>query len=109
MTIRMPRYRHHKARGLAVVTLHGKDHYLGRYDSPESHQHYHRLLAEYCSQAATGQPPTPSASQVCKGGNNWTVQLLSVTYNGLTLSATALLEQFRLAQLLLRLTFLFFW
>ncbi len=43
----VPSYRLHKARGLAVVTLGGKDHYLGKYGSPESHACYHQLLAEY--------------------------------------------------------------
>jgi len=43
---RDPKYRLHKARGLAVVSLFGKDHYLGKYGSPESKEAYHRLIAE---------------------------------------------------------------
>lgn len=46
-TAKLPRYRHHKARNLAVVRLNGKDHYLGRYDSPESHREYNRLVGEW--------------------------------------------------------------
>jgi hypothetical protein len=42
-----PKYRHHKARNLAVVRTEGKDHYLGRYGSEESKAEYHRLLADW--------------------------------------------------------------
>ncbi|CAN5835526.1 site-specific integrase [soil metagenome] len=44
---RPPSYRLHKARNLAVVTFNGKDHYLGPYGSPESHEKYARLIAEW--------------------------------------------------------------
>ena len=44
---RQPSYRLHKARGCAVVTINGKDHYLGKYDSPESHEEYARLIAQW--------------------------------------------------------------
>jgi len=47
MTVRKPSYRFHKARRCAVVTIAGKDHYLGAYDSPESWEKYHRLVAEW--------------------------------------------------------------
>ena len=38
-----PRYRLHKPTGLAVVTFDRKDHYLGRFNSAESLEAYHRL------------------------------------------------------------------
>jgi integrase len=44
---RTPSYRHHKPSGQAVVTLGGRDIYLGRYSSPESRVEYDRLLAEW--------------------------------------------------------------
>ena len=44
---RDPKYRHHKARNLAVVRIDGKDYYLGRYGSEESRTKYHRLLADW--------------------------------------------------------------
>lgn len=43
----VPAYRLHKARGCAVVTLHGRDRYLGAYGSPESQAKYNRLVAEH--------------------------------------------------------------
>jgi integrase len=42
-----PSYRHHKPSGQAVVTLDGRDFYLGHWDSPESHAEYDRRLAEW--------------------------------------------------------------
>jgi hypothetical protein len=44
---RTPAYRQLKARNLAVVTIDGRDHYLGRYNSPESREQYDRLIAEW--------------------------------------------------------------
>jgi len=44
---RQPTYRLHKARGCAVVTINGKDHYLGKFNSPESHEKYARLIAQW--------------------------------------------------------------
>jgi integrase len=46
-TSRPPSYRLHRARNLAVVTIDGKNHYLGLYGSPESHEKYARLIAEW--------------------------------------------------------------
>jgi hypothetical protein len=56
-TNRPPLYRFHKARGSAVVTINGKNHYLGPYGSPESHEKYARLIAEW--QANGRQLPAP--------------------------------------------------
>ena len=44
---RDPKYRHQKARNLAVVRIDGKDYYLGRFGSDESKAKYHRLLADW--------------------------------------------------------------
>ena len=44
---RDPKYRHHKARNLAVVRIDGKDYYLGRFGSDESKTKYYRLLADW--------------------------------------------------------------
>lgn len=49
MSPRIPTYRLHRATGLAVVTLDGKDHYLGRHGSPESKAEYDRLVADWMS------------------------------------------------------------
>jgi integrase len=43
----VPKYRKHKATGQAVVTLNGKDHYLGSYGSKDSRTAYDQLIAEW--------------------------------------------------------------
>ena len=43
----VPSYRHHKPSGKAVVTLNGRDFYLGPWQSPESKSEYDRLIAEW--------------------------------------------------------------
>jgi len=62
-----PKYRHYKPKNLGVVRIDGKDHYLGRYDSSESWEKYHRLVAEWLSRgqtiaADTVTPAKPSDS-----------------------------------------------
>jgi integrase len=46
----IPSYRRHRASGLAVVTLSGKDHYLGHYGTPESLEAYRRVTADWLRQ-----------------------------------------------------------
>lgn len=48
----IPSYRLHKATGQAVVTLNGKDHYLGRHGTPESQESYKRTIAEWLQQGS---------------------------------------------------------
>ena len=43
---KVPSYCRHKASGQAVVRIDGKDHYLGVYGSPGSHERYRRIIAE---------------------------------------------------------------
>src|SRR5687768_16967441 len=49
---KIPSYRLHRPSGRAVVTLHGKDVYLGAHGSPASHTEYKRVIAEWL---ATGR------------------------------------------------------
>jgi hypothetical protein len=46
---RTPSYRKHKGSGQAVVTLNGKDHYLGRYGTRHSKDAYDRLICLRCN------------------------------------------------------------
>ena len=50
---RIPSYRHHKPSGQAVVTLGGRDFYLGKYNSPSSRAEYNRLIAEWTANGGT--------------------------------------------------------
>ena len=60
MPRRTPKYRHYKPKNLGMVVIDGHAHYLGKYDSPESRERYHRLIAEFHAgrhAPATAHPP----------------------------------------------------
>jgi integrase len=44
---RIPSYRHHKPSGQAVVTLNGRDVYLGKHDTPESRATYEHMISRW--------------------------------------------------------------
>ena len=46
---RNPKYRKHRASGQAVVTIDGRDHYLGPYGTKASHNEFDRLIGEWRS------------------------------------------------------------
>jgi integrase len=55
----VPSYRHHKPSGQAVVTLNGRDLYLGKHGSSESRAEYQRLVGEWLTRG--GLPPVAMA------------------------------------------------
>src|SRR5207249_1404885 len=57
-----PSYRYHKARNCAVVTIDGRNHYLGPWQSPESHERYAALIAEWRRNGGTLPDPAPAAT-----------------------------------------------
>ena len=56
-----PSYRLHKPSGQAVVTLNGRDFYLGAFESKESREKYDQLIGEWLS-AGRQTPPTGGLS-----------------------------------------------
>ena len=58
-TRKPPSYRLHKATGQGVVTLNGRDVYLGEYGTPNSQQAYDRTIAEWL---ANGRQLLPTAA-----------------------------------------------
>ena len=56
---RLPKYCIHKSRNLAFVTIGGREVYLGRAHSPESHERYQAALADHLA----GVVPTTTTSQ----------------------------------------------
>ncbi len=50
---RTPGYLLHKASGQARVRIRGRDYYLGKYNTPESLERYHQLVAQYVAGADT--------------------------------------------------------
>ncbi|MCP4512365.1 MAG: hypothetical protein GY826_38875 [Fuerstiella sp.] len=55
-----PKYRHHKASGQAVVTIQGRDHYLGPWKTKASKLEYDRLIGEWLS---AGRPQAGASTQ----------------------------------------------
>jgi len=72
-----PAYRHHKARNLAVVTIDGKNHYLGPWQSPGSHEKYATLIAEWVRNGGT--LPAPVATPTV-GADRISVNELILAY-----------------------------
>lgn len=56
-----PKYRKHRASGQAVVTIAGKDHYLGPHGSKASKREYDRLIAEW--EAGNRSPLAPASPE----------------------------------------------
>ena len=73
-TLRTPSYRLHKPTGQAVVSLNGKDFYLGRFGSPGSRAEYDRLIIEWITNGR--RLPTP----VSGAGSDLTVNELLLAY-----------------------------
>ncbi|MFN0137884.1 MAG: site-specific integrase, partial [Phycisphaerae bacterium] len=72
-----PSYRLHKPKGLAVVRLSGRDIYLGKYGTPESHATYERLIAEWL---ANGRELPPSKRVEASSVNVFTVNDLILAF-----------------------------
>jgi hypothetical protein len=62
---RLPSYRLHKATGCAVVTLAGRDHYLGPHGTPESLDAYKRLISEWTAAGLAASSAIIAASPAC--------------------------------------------
>jgi len=54
---RVPKLQRHKASGRAVVRLDGKDHYLGKYGTPDAEAAYHRLISEWLASGSSASGP----------------------------------------------------
>ena len=63
----VPKYRHHKPTGRAVVTINGHHLYLGVHGSPESRTAYDRAVAEWLAHGRADPAAPKPASQVLVG------------------------------------------
>ena len=54
----LPKYRHHRASGQAIVTLDGRDFYLGPFGTSASKQGYDRLLTEWLANGRRLEAPS---------------------------------------------------
>jgi integrase len=74
---RTPKYRLHRPSGLAVVSLGGRDRYLGPYGTPESRAEYDRLIAEWlltgrkAAHAPGNSPDDLTVSELCLKYLEW--------------------------------------
>ena len=73
--INPPKYTLHRSSGQARVRIDGKDHYLGPYGSAESHEKYHRLIAEW-----SASPPTLATGASKPSTGSMTVADLLLQY-----------------------------
>jgi len=73
-----PKYREHKT-GQAVVRIAGRDYYLGKHDSDESREEYHRLLAEWRS-SGSSRAWTPRNRNGKRGADELTIVQLILLY-----------------------------
>ena len=60
----VPKYRKHRPSGQAVVTICGRDHYLGPHGTKASKAEYDRLVGEWMATGREGPPPEPEALTV---------------------------------------------
>ena len=58
-----PGYLHHKPSGQAYVRINGKYHYLGRFNTPESHQRYASHLSEFQADGSVLAKPAPAPTR----------------------------------------------
>ncbi|MEI7903028.1 MAG: site-specific integrase, partial [bacterium] len=61
-----PGYSHHKASGQAYVRLNSREHYLGRYGSPESRAAYQRVVGEWLVTRAAPLPGDPVKAETVR-------------------------------------------
>lgn len=54
LSLRTPKYRLHKPTGQAVVTIAGRDHYLGKHNTAASREQYRRWIVEYLQNGGAG-------------------------------------------------------
>lgn len=78
---KQPSYRRHRARNCAVVTIDGHDHYLGPYDSPESHARYAELISDWrCSQSNGAGHRADAVALPEPSGNGLTISELMLRF-----------------------------
>ena len=73
---RLPAYCVHKGRNLSYATIRGREHYLGRAHSPESHAAYREALAAFlagdpCPPPGLGEPQPHSRWESLPRGGTW--------------------------------------
>ena len=76
---KLPSYRLHKVSGQAVVTLNGRDIYLGRYNSAESREKYQRAIKEWLTSHRL-LPPEDSRGRRARATDSLTINEIFASY-----------------------------
>lgn len=93
---RIPKYRLHKASGQAVVTLLGRDIYLGKHGSEESHARYYEEIARWQLQTALPESDAAPTSQLTVNElfvSYWEYALIHYRKDGATTSEVSMIRQ----------------
>jgi hypothetical protein len=61
LKVSLPKYQRHRASGQAVVTLYGRDFYLGPYGTKASKVEYDRLVGEWIAAGRPSRPPSQTS------------------------------------------------
>ena len=80
MSVRIPKYRLHKASGQALVQIGGLRTYLGKHGTQESRERYRRLIAEWLSNGQTSPVNRSSSSPCLSNGEGVSINELILTY-----------------------------
>lgn len=76
-----PKYCLHKSSGQAVVYRNRKPIYLGKHESPESHEAYARIVAEWTAELASQRAETArSAERLAQSFSRLTINQLLLAY-----------------------------
>jgi integrase len=75
---RVPSYQHHKPSGQAKVRIHGRDVYLGPWNSAASKAEYRRVIAEWS--ASPHRTPTGAGGRTRNNASTWTIVELIKAY-----------------------------
>ena len=76
-SLKPPAYSLHKASGRAVTRINGRDIYLGKHGSPESHEAYERAIAEWRANAVD---PTADVDNFVRPHHRLTVNEVLLAY-----------------------------
>ncbi|MCL2648466.1 MAG: site-specific integrase [Phycisphaerales bacterium] len=82
-SFQIPSYRLHKSSGQAIVSVGGRDHYLGLHNTPESKQKYARLIQEWLASSRVVAASSSTGGVGSAGGLSIAI---AVTINELTLA-----------------------
>jgi integrase len=77
---RIPKHCEHKASGRGVVRLNGRDHYTGRWNTPDADSEYDRLVCEWLANHRTTRPDRSAVSGPLPTATGFTIAELILAF-----------------------------